>query len=960
VALFAVIAAAYVAGAELAWHHFSSGLAFGYPPSGVDVAALLLIARRRWPVVIAAIVVSEVGVDLQHHLTLAVALAAALANVVEPVTGASFVRWFCGGRPPDLATRLGLGRFVLGAAILGPVAGGLIGATVSWASKGGWWPGLVLQWWAGDGIAVLVIGGSVLLLAQRRTLASSRWPKLALMVLLAAGLAVVVFRFGELASLLFLPILAWAAFRLRDLGVVLVGAAFAAVANYMTAAGYGEFAHLGLSSPASVAVTQAYIALFVLVGWVLAQEVAGRMSAVQDRDSARLERAMAEARRQAAELGSVLADAATVNSVGDQVSAAVRARLDAAHVVIGVLAADGRQFEPLAGGDAAAQIAIMSTRQTVDSDAPGPRAVRDRTAVYLGDVKAPDAGTGSIAALPLLTEVGALGYLGVWWAGPHEATAVEREYLRGMAETTSRALERARLREAERREHARVEALAELTRLLAAALTPEAIGEVVADRVRTAVGKADALCLGVISQDSQRLVWITTVGYAREICEQFSDLPMHVPTAATDTARTGRPVIIRTPAEYEQRYPRLNTRAVVASGSSWLTWPLRVGTAPVGTIGLMWRHPQQFEPGQLALVAAVADLVAQALLRARVYADEHALAAVLQRAIMPTTAAVIPGLEIGTSYRPAGTMQQIGGDWYDAMALPGEGAYLAVGDVVGHGLTAAEDMAQLRNAGRTLAVAGYQPASILEELARVTEWATSGKFATAATAVIESDVSLLTYATAGHPPILIRRAKTGTVELPPPAQGPALCLLSDQDCPEYTQCQTGFDVGDIMLMYTDGLIERRGEDLATGIARVTERLQAWQPGAPLSGLCDELIASLAVEPQLDDMCVLAVSRLGPHGAQPAGVDRRDTVPSAHQNGAQDRAGLSTPDRRKPRCCWPPWRAQLRLDYAEWLRRQRRINGAKPVLTEALGTFRRLAARSWAPAARRSAEQTGAR
>src|SRR5208337_3274252 len=73
--LFAVIAAAYVAGAELGWHHFSSGLAFGYPPSGVDVAALLLIARRRWLVVIAAIVVSEVGVDLQHHLTLTVALA---------------------------------------------------------------------------------------------------------------------------------------------------------------------------------------------------------------------------------------------------------------------------------------------------------------------------------------------------------------------------------------------------------------------------------------------------------------------------------------------------------------------------------------------------------------------------------------------------------------------------------------------------------------------------------------------------------------------------------------------------------------------------------------------------------------------------------------------------------------------------------------------------------------------
>jgi serine phosphatase RsbU (regulator of sigma subunit)/integral membrane sensor domain MASE1 len=868
-ALFAVIAAAYVAGAELAWHHFSSGLAFGYPPSGVDVAALILVARRRWPAVIAAIMVSEVVVDLQHHLTLGVALASALANAVEPVTGASFVLWFCAGRPPDLATRLGLRRFVLGAAVLGPVAGGLIGATTSWASKGGWWPGLLLQWWAGDGIAVLVIGGTVLLWAQRRALVSSRWLELVLVVLLAVGLSVVAFRFSGLASLPFLPILAWAAIRLRDLGVVLTGAAFAAVANYMTAAGYGEFAHLGLSSPVSVAETQAYIALVVLIGWVLAQEVGARMSAVRDRDSARLDRAMAEARREAAELGAVLADAATVGSVGDRVSAAVLARLDAAYVMISVLAAGGRRFEPITGGDAARAAAMPaeSGEWAVDSDAPGPRAVRQRAPVYLGGPEAPEAATGSVAALPLLTEVGALGYLGVWWAGPREATGVEREYLRSMAETTSRALERARLREAERREQARVEALAELTRLLAAALTPEAIGEVVADRVRAVVGGADALCLGIVSQDGRRLAWITTAGCAGEISGQFPDLPMDMPTAATDAARTGRPVIIRTPAEYEQRYPGPVTPAVLADGSSWLTWPLGVGTAPVGAIGLMWRHPQQFEPGQLAVVAAVADLVAQAQVRARVYADEHALAAVLQRAVIPTTAAAIPGLEIAASYRQAGTTQQIGGDWYDAMALPGKRAYLAVGDVVGHGLAAAEDMTQLRNAGRTLAVVGYQPARILEELSRVTDWATSGKFATVAATIIEPDVSLVTYATAGHPPILIRRAKTGTVEIPPPAEGPALCLPSDQDVPQYTQGQTGFDVGDIMLMYTDGLIERRGEDLGEGIARVAERLQAWQPGAPLGRLCEELIACLGTEPQLDDMCVLAISRPAPDREQ---------------------------------------------------------------------------------------------
>ena len=390
------IAVAYVLGAELSWHSFSAGLAFGFLPAGLTVSALLLTDRRRWPVVIAAIVVSEVGVDLQHHLTLWVALGSAAANAVEPVVGASSVRRFCRSPQPDLTTRPGLACFVAGAAVLGPVAGALVGATVSWLSKGGWWPGLVLQWWAGDGISVLVVGGPVLLWSQRRALVSSRWAELALVVLLTAGLSVVAFRFGDPPFVLILPILAWAAFRLGDLGVVLAGTAFAAVANYMTAAGYGEFAHLGLSSAVSVAVTQAYIAIIVLLGWVLAQEVTGRMSAVQDLDLARVQHAVADARRAAAELGAVLADAATVGSVGEQVSAAVRERLGAAHVVINVLARDRRRFEQLAGSEAAAQVAAMAAEWTIDSDAPGPRAVRDRAAVYVPDRTAPDAGFAEV------------------------------------------------------------------------------------------------------------------------------------------------------------------------------------------------------------------------------------------------------------------------------------------------------------------------------------------------------------------------------------------------------------------------------------------------------------------------------------------------------------------------------------------------------------------------------------
>lgn len=103
-ALFALVAVAYAAGAELSWQSFSSGAAFGFPPAGVTVAAMLLTRRRMWPVIIAAIVLSEVIVDLQHGLTVPAALVSVAANVVEP---------------------------------LGPLAGGLIGATAMTIDSGG-------------------------------------------------------------------------------------------------------------------------------------------------------------------------------------------------------------------------------------------------------------------------------------------------------------------------------------------------------------------------------------------------------------------------------------------------------------------------------------------------------------------------------------------------------------------------------------------------------------------------------------------------------------------------------------------------------------------------------------------------------------------------------------------------------------------------------------------------------
>src|SRR5258708_11602460 len=151
--LFAVLAAAYAAGSELDWQWFGAsaiGIAF-FPPAGVNVAALLLTRRRAWPVVIAAIMATEITVDLQHSLAPAAAIGLAIATALEALTGAYITAWLCNGSP-DLRARADLARFVLGACLLGPLAGALVGATVAPLNSGSRRPGDLLHVWTAHGV----------------------------------------------------------------------------------------------------------------------------------------------------------------------------------------------------------------------------------------------------------------------------------------------------------------------------------------------------------------------------------------------------------------------------------------------------------------------------------------------------------------------------------------------------------------------------------------------------------------------------------------------------------------------------------------------------------------------------------------------------------------------------------------------------------------------------------------
>jgi serine phosphatase RsbU (regulator of sigma subunit) len=268
---------------------------------------------------------------------------------------------------------------------------------------------------------------------------------------------------------------------------------------------------------------------------------------------------------------------------------------------------------------------------------------------------------------------------------------------------------------------------------------------------------------------------------------------------------------------------------------------------------LVWSDPQPFDTAQRAYVSAVATMLGQALVRARIYSDEHARAAVLQSAVLPTSPVDTCGLDVAVTYEPAA--QGLGGDWYDIMPLPKGRSYLAVGDVVGHGLPAVEDMAQLRSAGRVLAHQGLPPAQLLAELNGFTRHASLGKFATMAVAILDPDEGVLSYSVAGHPPPFLRYAVDGEVVRLTDAHGPVLGPVHDAT---YTQGQVRVSPGDILVMYTDGLVERQGMDIEMGLARAQQMIAGWESGTSLSEYCEALQETLSPRPRSDDVCIIAV------------------------------------------------------------------------------------------------------
>jgi serine phosphatase RsbU (regulator of sigma subunit)/anti-sigma regulatory factor (Ser/Thr protein kinase) len=245
------------------------------------------------------------------------------------------------------------------------------------------------------------------------------------------------------------------------------------------------------------------------------------------------------------------------------------------------------------------------------------------------------------------------------------------------------------------------------------------------------------------------------------------------------------------------------------------------------------------------------------------FARERIIAEALQRELLPERLPDVPGLAVAARFRPGGPETQVGGDWYDAIALPGGRLGLVIGDVAGRGFMAAARMGQLRSVARAYALEGHAPAVVAERLNHYHVALGAEQMTTLVYAIVEPDNGRLRYANAGHPPPLLAlpgeepRLLTG---VSPPLGASEIWRFEERELP--------FAPDATLVLYTDGLVERRSQGVDAGLERLRSTV-ARAGDAALERVCERLIAGSPAAAGADDDVTVLMVRCLPDLGTPA-------------------------------------------------------------------------------------------
>ncbi|MFE6194077.1 SpoIIE family protein phosphatase [Streptomyces sp. NPDC057838] len=332
-------------------------------------------------------------------------------------------------------------------------------------------------------------------------------------------------------------------------------------------------------------------------------------------------------------------------------------------------------------------------------------------------------------------------------------------------------------------------------------------------------------------------------------------------SALSDVLRGVRPVFTDAPAaraaliellgQYAERHVPPGHRAILA--------PLRGRRRVIGT-ALFLRDPgrRPFGDDDLLVAAQLATHSALGIDRTALDERQAIIAGELQRRMLPETLPRPTGVRLASRYLPAAEAARVGGDWYDAIPLPGSRVALVVGDVMGHDITSAALMGQLRTTTQTLAGLDLPPQEVLHALDEQAQRLGIDYMATCLYAVYDPVAHRITIANAGHPPPVLLHLGGRAEVLRVPAGAPIGVGGVDFEAVELDA-----PAGATLLLYTDGLVESRLRDVWTGIEQLREKLAATAQltgpdhPPPLEALCDEVLDMLGPGDRDDDIALLA-------------------------------------------------------------------------------------------------------
>ncbi|WP_433890683.1 SpoIIE family protein phosphatase [Streptomyces sp. CA-111067] len=320
---------------------------------------------------------------------------------------------------------------------------------------------------------------------------------------------------------------------------------------------------------------------------------------------------------------------------------------------------------------------------------------------------------------------------------------------------------------------------------------------------------------------------------------------------------SGHPVVLNLLPDEQISRTAPNAERVAAYRAagihSALVVPLSARGSRLGTVTMVRAGGSPaFGDEDTAIGRALADRAAISLDNARRYSREHGIAVELQRALLATPGNPQPDVDVATRYLPAGATDLVGGDWFDTLALPGGLTLLAMGDVMGHGVGAAVDMSHYRAMLRVVAGDGEPPDRILHRMDGLLAAARAERPATCLLGLADSARGGCWFASAGHlpPAVISAEGRVRLLDVPPgPPLGADLGGV-------YRTVYVPWQPGETLLLYTDGLVERRTEDIDASLSRLAG-LVLPRPDGPLDATLARILRSLVPSATEDDVALLA-------------------------------------------------------------------------------------------------------